>query len=282
MHCLCNRNLHDVNDIKLDIEILQSKTDALQSLANVQEGYSSIIDNSNKIELLEQGCLEEREKVNKIEVELIDIKRILCTMQEREQEQKQQHQQSITSLPSAKIQTGSLANNENQLFCELDESRALSPTANTSTQLYEDIHKNNSDDLLLSKNSQCENSSNSFPSDDNTGANDIQSITQNSFETQLNDYHEKQKLLFNHRKQKSSDVKPPGRRSKQTLLFNRNRQVSFDLQLKNDRTRAKGRSKLLSIQRPSHRPHFFPIPKNPRRTAEWLDYLEKVRQVTRL
>ena len=73
-HRLCNRSLHDVNDIKLDIEMLQSKTDALQSLANVQEGYSSIIDNSNKIELLEQGCLEEREKVNKIELDLIDIK----------------------------------------------------------------------------------------------------------------------------------------------------------------------------------------------------------------
>ena len=97
-HRLCKRSLHDVNDIKLDIEILQSTTDALQSLANAQEGYSSIIDNSSKIELLEQGCLEEREKVKKIELDLIDIKRILCEMQEREQQQRQQQQQSINYL----------------------------------------------------------------------------------------------------------------------------------------------------------------------------------------
>ena len=112
--------------------------------------------------------------------------------------------QSITSLPSAEIPIGTLPNNENQLFCEADEAPTLLPTANTSAQLYEDIHKNNSDDSLLSKNSQSENSSNSLPPDDNTGANDIQSTAQNSFETQLNDDHEKQKLLFNHRKQKSS------------------------------------------------------------------------------
>ena len=90
---------------------MQSKTDALQSLANVQGGYSSIIDNTNNIKLLKQGCLEEREKVIKIELDLIDIKRILGEMQEKEQEQQQQ--QSINSLPSAKIPTGTLPNNEN-------------------------------------------------------------------------------------------------------------------------------------------------------------------------
>ena len=109
----------------------------------------TIIDHSNKIELLEQDCLEEREKVNKIELDLIDIKRILCEMQEREQQQRQQ-QQSITSLPSGKIPTGTLPNNENQLFCEADEAPSLSTvnTTYTSVQLYEDSHKNNDHDLF--------------------------------------------------------------------------------------------------------------------------------------
>ena len=57
-------------------------------------------------------------------------------MQETEREQKQQHQQSITSLPSAKIQTGTLPNNENQFFCKADEAPTLLPTVNTSAQLY--------------------------------------------------------------------------------------------------------------------------------------------------
>ena len=100
--CLCNRSLHDVNDIKLDIDILQSKTEALQSPANVQEGYSSIIANSSKIELLDQRCLEERKKVNKIELDLTDLERILCEMQEREQRQKQQ-QQSASNCRMAEL-----------------------------------------------------------------------------------------------------------------------------------------------------------------------------------
>ena len=279
-HCLCNQNLHDVNDIKLDIEILQSRIHALQSLANVQEGYSSIIDNSNKIGLLEQRCLEEREKLNKIELDLIDVKRILREMQEREQQQQQQQQQSIASLSSPEIPTSSLPNNENLSIYEADEAPPLSPTVIISAELNEEIQNNNSHDLLLLKNSQFENSSNIFLSNHNTGANHVQPTTQISFETQLNDYHEKQKLLFNRRRQKNFDVQSHEHRSKQRLLFYRNGQISFETQLRNFRARPKSRNKLLPIQRPNHCPHFYQIRKNPRRTPEWLDYLEKVRKVT--
>ena len=42
---ICDVSL--IDDIMVDIEILQSKTDALQSLTNVPEGCSSIIDNTS-------------------------------------------------------------------------------------------------------------------------------------------------------------------------------------------------------------------------------------------
>ena len=229
--------IYDVNDIKLDIEILQSRIDALQSLANV-----------------------------KIELDLIDVKRILREMQEREQQQQQQQQQSIASLPSPEIPTSSLPNNENLSIYEADEAPPLSPTVIISAELNEEIQNNNSHDLLLLKNSQFENS--------------VQPTTQISFETQLNDCHEKQKLLFNRGRQNNFDVQSHEHRSKQRLLFNRNGQISFETQLRNFRARPKSRNKLLPIQRPNHCPHFYQIPKNPRRTPEWLDYLEKVRQVT--
>ena len=39
--CPCSKTVIDLQSVKLDIEILQSKTEALQSLANVQENYLS-------------------------------------------------------------------------------------------------------------------------------------------------------------------------------------------------------------------------------------------------
>ncbi len=56
--------------MRLNIEILQSRIDALQSLANVQQVCSPITDCLRNIEVLRQELSEERERTQKIEFDL--------------------------------------------------------------------------------------------------------------------------------------------------------------------------------------------------------------------
>ena len=79
--CSYSQTAIDLDGIKLDIEILQSRTDALQSLADVQECCIPPSYNVNKVELLLQEFTEEftegKGKLRKIEGDLTDIKRMV-------------------------------------------------------------------------------------------------------------------------------------------------------------------------------------------------------------
>ena len=75
--CSCSQIAIDLDGIKLDIEILQSRTDALQSLADVQECCIPSSYNVNKVELLLQEFTEEKGKLRKIEGDLTGIKRMV-------------------------------------------------------------------------------------------------------------------------------------------------------------------------------------------------------------
>ena len=65
--CSCSEISPDLEDMKLNIELLQSRNDALQSLANAQQVCSPITDCLRNIEILRQELSEERERTQKIE-----------------------------------------------------------------------------------------------------------------------------------------------------------------------------------------------------------------------
>ena len=65
--CSCSEISPVLEDMKLNIELLQSRTDALQSLANEQQVCSPITDCLRNIEILRQELSEERERTQKIE-----------------------------------------------------------------------------------------------------------------------------------------------------------------------------------------------------------------------
>ena len=63
----------DIENMKLDMEILRSRVDALQSLPNANEVCPSVELYINKIHQLEQLILDEKKKTNQLEVELASI-----------------------------------------------------------------------------------------------------------------------------------------------------------------------------------------------------------------
>lgn len=60
--CSCTSNSTDYDDLKLNFEILQSRVDALQALANTQKVSFSELGCSNEIECLKRELCLEREK----------------------------------------------------------------------------------------------------------------------------------------------------------------------------------------------------------------------------
>ena len=68
--CSCTSNSTDYDDLKLNFEILQSRVDALQALANTQRVSFSEIEYSNEIECLKRELCLEREKTQRMESDL--------------------------------------------------------------------------------------------------------------------------------------------------------------------------------------------------------------------
>ena len=68
--CSCTSNSTDYDDLKLNFEILQSRVDALQALANTQKVSFSEIEHSNEIECLKRELCLEREKTQRMESDL--------------------------------------------------------------------------------------------------------------------------------------------------------------------------------------------------------------------
>ena len=68
--CSCTSNSTDYDDLKLNFEILQSRVDALQALANTQKVSFSEIEYSNEIECLKRELCLEREKTQRMESDL--------------------------------------------------------------------------------------------------------------------------------------------------------------------------------------------------------------------
>ena len=74
-NCACNSAMEVIEDMKLNMEILRSRVDALQSLANANEVCPPIHLYLNKIDRLEQEILHERKKTNQLQVELASLKK---------------------------------------------------------------------------------------------------------------------------------------------------------------------------------------------------------------
>ena len=62
-----------LQDMKLNMEILQSRVEALQSLANDNDVCPSV--DLSKIDQLEQGVINEKKKTNQLEVEMASLKK---------------------------------------------------------------------------------------------------------------------------------------------------------------------------------------------------------------
>jgi predicted RNase H-like nuclease (RuvC/YqgF family) len=74
-NCACSSTLEDIVNMKLNMEILRSRVDALQSLANANEVCPSVDLYLNEIDKLEQEILNEKRKTNRLEVELVSFKK---------------------------------------------------------------------------------------------------------------------------------------------------------------------------------------------------------------
>lgn len=74
-NCACSSTLEDIVNMKLNMEILRSRVDALQSLANANEVCPSVDLYLNEIDKLEQEILNEKRKTNRLEVELVSLKK---------------------------------------------------------------------------------------------------------------------------------------------------------------------------------------------------------------
>ena len=78
--CSCTSNSTDYDDLKLNFEILQSRVDALQALANTQKVGFSEIGCSNEIECLKTELCLEREKTQRMESDLRLVNKKLCEL----------------------------------------------------------------------------------------------------------------------------------------------------------------------------------------------------------
>lgn len=70
-NCSCGEVLDEIGNMKLNMEILQSRLDSLQSLANIQQlVFAPTDDHTNRIEKLESELVEERRRINQYESEI--------------------------------------------------------------------------------------------------------------------------------------------------------------------------------------------------------------------
>lgn len=82
--CPCGCVLTELEDMKINIEVLQSQMDALQSLANAQKVCFSINEYSNEINRLNQELLEERNKTNQLELDLDFLRRRVFDLEHKQ------------------------------------------------------------------------------------------------------------------------------------------------------------------------------------------------------
>ena len=78
--CSCTSNSTDYDDLKLNFEILQTRVDALQALANTQKVSFLEIGCSNEIECLKRELCVEREKTHIMESNLRLVNKKLCEL----------------------------------------------------------------------------------------------------------------------------------------------------------------------------------------------------------
>ena len=94
--CSCVTDiLIEFENMKINMEILESRTDALQSLANVQKLCFSSSEYSNEINRLNQELLEERYKTSQLESDLISLKKTFSDFE----------QKHSCQLPKTEVQT---------------------------------------------------------------------------------------------------------------------------------------------------------------------------------
>ena len=73
--CACGSVLEVIEDMRLNMEMLQSRVDALQSLANASEVHPADL-YLKKIDQLEREILEEKRKTSQLEIELASFKKL--------------------------------------------------------------------------------------------------------------------------------------------------------------------------------------------------------------
>ena len=280
-HCLCDPSL--IDDIKLDIEILHSKTDALQSLANVLEGCSPIIDNASKIQSLIQEFSEGKEKINRIEAELTDAKRFICKMRDT-------YRQSNPSFET-KISTVVRSNNAKFAIHGVGDFGSLSTPASVQSSRSTHADAVNVPCSLTENNILTEHSNRTSPIDVDSYINESPPVAQTSFKAQLQDYYGKQRLLFESNCQTEAYPQNhlPIKEINNLPNFNSSIPVRITSRVnprKNFHVRSNTRRNILPVQRyaPYKRTRtmliFFRIPR-PHRSPEWLDYLETVKRTMR-
>lgn len=81
--CSCDRTSTELDDVKLNIEILQLRVDSLQALANTQKISTSEDEYLSEINRLKRELYEEREKTQRIEFDFNTLKDKLCQFERR-------------------------------------------------------------------------------------------------------------------------------------------------------------------------------------------------------
>lgn len=73
--CMCSCSDGLIEDMKINMEILQSRVDALQTLANTQQlVFTPVVDQSHRIEELERVLAGEKKRTNQLETEIVLLK----------------------------------------------------------------------------------------------------------------------------------------------------------------------------------------------------------------
>lgn len=82
--CMCSCNDELIEDMKINMEILQSRVDALQTLANTQHlVFTPVVEQSHRIEELERVLAGEKKRTNQLETEIVLLKGKLTKLDQK-------------------------------------------------------------------------------------------------------------------------------------------------------------------------------------------------------
>lgn len=132
--CRCISLADVIEDIKLDIEILKTRADSLQAFASTQEIVFPVNNYEKQIERLERELAEEKDKIKKLDAELLASKQLFRDMNGREQ----------FSINSSKINNPNVESitslHVNNLSIEVIEVEPVSTNEQSSSSLVKEVN----------------------------------------------------------------------------------------------------------------------------------------------